>query len=242
MSITVTGPPWPSTQTLRAALASAPEIGTIAWGRSTCNKLEALTRLRAAGLYTPIYTTSLDEARQWRSWGLLVWGRMTRHSKGRDIATVRGHRWDTRDFWVQRITDVTHEFRAHAWGGRGFRLGVKRHNGATHVPGTRYASSIHADRKGWELCYSQETLNGVASEEVRRSLRQTAVEACAALSVPGGAVDLLLTRRGEIFVLEVNTAPALGEMTLGAYVEAIRRAFAPPVEPRPRRVRTTSSQ
>lgn len=52
-------------------------------------------------------------------------------------------------------------------------------------------------------------------------VEQLAIEAVEALGLDFGAVDILMTGDGSVYVLEVNTAPGLGNQdTLMAYVEA----------------------
>lgn len=227
--IQVTGPDWPSTQALQAALAQVPEVGQVRWGASPCDKLQAFSKLRAAGVPTPITTTSLEEAIDWVRWGLPVWGRKVRHSQGRDIAkfnasagrVVGGARWARRDFWVQ-VLPSTREWRCHVWGSRAFRTGLKVAIGMDRAL-AQGPNPIRSDRNGWSLCYSNAQLDQACPDRSR--IRALAKQACGALGVAGGAVDLLEGPRGELTVLEVNTAPALGPNTLEAYVEAIQRSF-----------------
>ena len=219
--IPVHGPDWPGTRALREALAAIPNPNAheIHWGTTPCDKLEALRRWRAAGLYTPIFTTSAAEAEDWLHWGLQVWGRRTRHSQGRDISSnPRSHKWHTSDFYVQIVPSVAYEVRVHVWAGRAFRFGIKQWQGSGPQPTGRNVR-IRAAKRGWELCYSQATLDKLLPE--RKPLREAAKAAVAALGVQGGAVDLLLTRSGDIYLLELNTAPSLGDNTLQAYVEHI---------------------
>ena len=53
-------------------------------------------------------------------------------------------------------------------------------------------------------------------------VEQLAVQAIVALQLDFGAVDILMDNNGDVFVLEVNTAPGLGnEETITAYVNAL---------------------
>lgn len=237
--ITVIGPDWPTTRSLRAALAEVPEVGSIHWGQGAGDKLSAFSRLRAGGVYSPLITTSLPEAEDWARWGLTVWGRKLRHTQGKDIARFNtlslkknfgGTRWRGRDFWVQVLPSIR-EWRVHVWDGVAFRTGTKqftlpdRQDGweLLHLNGPDNPAPVRSDRCGWQLCYSAAALDAVMPD--RKPLRETAKAACVALGIKGGAVDILEGTAGQLTVLEVNTAPALGELTLAAYVEKIRKSF-----------------
>ena len=237
--ITVLGPDWPSTSSLRKGLDEVPEEGTIRWGASPCDKFHAFSRLRSSGIYTPISTSDVKEARDWVRWGITVWGRRLRHTQGKDIArfnhearwTPGGRRWSNRDFWVQVLPSLR-EWRCHVWEGRAFRMGVKGINDADGVfnlspmRAMLHMAPIRSDRYGWQLCYSDAILN--QAREDRKPLRDLAKAACVALGISGGAVDILESLDGSLVVLEVNTAPALGEHTLEAYIEAIRKGIRKP--------------
>jgi hypothetical protein len=226
--IEVIGPNWPSTRSLREGLSTAHEDGTIHWGASPCNKLEALVRMRDAGVYIPQFTIDRLEALEWVDIGLEVWGRGVHHTQGKDITRFPyTKRWMDSDFWVQRVQGVTNEWRVHVWNGRGFRIGVKIPVVDYLVPTNRLqiATMVRSARNGWQLIYSQERLDSLSTREQRDSLIQLAAAACRSLGVIGGGVDIITTDRMEPTVLEINTAPALGEYTLAGYIREIRKGF-----------------
>lgn len=225
--INVTGPAWPSTAALRGALADIdnPRGISITYGASPCDKFTAMDRMRRAGVPTPTTTRDIEEARDWTHWGIETWGRKLKHSQGRDIArfntdtTLGGIRWCNRDFWVQRVQDVDYEFRVHVFNGRAFRTGIKQRN--EDVTTRPLSDVIRSDRNGWQLRYSAEHLQNLFPKPTRKVIRDIAGAACGTLDVRLGAVDILLTHAGDLYVLEVNTAPALGEKTLEAYTHVI---------------------
>jgi hypothetical protein len=106
------------------------------------------------------------------------------------------------------------EFRQHIWDGQCIRIGKKIQTG----PPTRVLP-VRSRRNGWTIDY------GAAPEEPLRSrLREVARGAVAALGLVGGAVDLIQSVAGEVYALEVNTAPSLRDaQTLSAYVKALTR-------------------
>lgn len=195
------------------------------------NKLDAMNTLRAKGVASPEVTADLATARRWDAAGAQVWGRKLMHKEGRDIVQAPGQLgWHKRDFWVKFIPS-SYDFRVHVWDGVAFRTGVKGHLDPQN------ASPVRSDRNGWLLNYNPEVYTQAGTKIQRNLIRQAAVNACAALGILGGAVDVLLGTDGNPYVLEVNTAPALGEFTLAAYVEVIIKwatdvpAEIPPVIP-----------
>lgn len=221
----ITGPNWTSTRALREAAASIPcsPDRTLPYGASPCNKLEAFIRLREAGVLVPDFVTScpVEQARRGEKW----WRRLLIHRSGMDIAT-HGARWRTGDFWTRRIENITGEFRVHCFAGKAFRTGMKVQTGV--AANTGRVSAIHSDRKGWSLCYSKERMEGEVPREQRKLIRRTCEAAAVALGLGDpvnarfSATDCLLTGSGEVYVLEVNTAPALGDNTLARYIQRLR--------------------
>lgn len=228
----VIGPNWPSTLTLRAALAEIPGPDVI-WGAAGMNKLEQLERLAEGGVPVPPFTSNKALSLEWKSTGE-VFGRFAKHSRGTDIlpssfafpdygislrrANARMVRWMTRDFYSQYIPSIA-EYRAHVWGKRCFRLGRKLPQGDPLPP---TGPLIRSSLRGYEVRYGG--LAEAVTAERRNQLWKLAITACTTLSYPHGAVDILESRDGDLFVLEVNTAPALGENTLKRYVEVITQA------------------
>ena len=56
---------------------------------------------------------------------------------------------------------------------------------------------------------------------IKEEAKNAAIKAVEALDLDFGAVDIIETRQGEIFVLEVNTAPGLEGKTVESYGNAI---------------------
>lgn len=65
--------------------------------------------------------------------------------------------------------------------------------------------------------------NGVQPSDTRDTL---AVGACLALGLDFGAVDIIEDKKGNFYVLEINTAPGLEGLTVTNYAEAFRNACA----------------
>jgi hypothetical protein len=215
---------WPSRILLETALRENLPLleGTLVYGHSPCDKLVALQRCQEAGILVPevLLTPPLTQIGQGEEW----WRRKLHHSQGRDIETnPLTHRWIRGDYWVKRIPNVLLEFRVHVVRGRAFRTGVK-----FPPEGIPDPTPIRSSVRGWNLCYSQTRMDTVSTLEQREGIREIAVRAVEAVGVPTdqfSAVDLLLTQGGGVYVLEVNTAPALGPETLSSYVEQVKKIW-----------------
>lgn len=247
--IRVTGPDWPSTRVLRQALAQVPQVGSVAWGASPCDKLEALRRLRVAGVPVP---KDRDTVPPTGTSGVWLGRRRTHHS-GKDIlfppsrGADRSYRelYAARDFYV-RLIPSRREFRVHVWGEHADRMGFKQQT--SELPRDKKLQRVvRSSERGWELCYSYEQLCTVSTSEERKELRRLARQVCSVLGVIGGAVDILQAEDGSFWVLELNTAPALGENTLDHYVRRIcehaeaRAVPTAPATPEPPRARARAT-
>ncbi len=156
------------------------------------NKRDQLIQLAAQGIPCPEVFDGPGNNRL---------GRNLYHQEGNDLLSGRG-----RDYWVQRV-NLTAEFRIHVFGGLSIRAGIKRPREAGHHPWIRTYTA------GWKIDYS-------TGKKIKDSRRVMAKRAVAALGLDFGAVDIGVTDRDQMVVLEVNTAPGLDE---GPSVEAYKR-------------------
>jgi hypothetical protein len=232
--ITIYGPDWPSTRKLREACANA-EIGpkdvSVCYGARTregalnstvrLDGVEQLTKLKEAGVKVPDFTIHCDEASDWVNEGDLVFGRARVHTQGRDIVGpgryIRGRfnrRWMNSEWWSKVVPDVKEEWRIHIF---------KRPNGKYRsiARGLKHQTDV-----AWRVMPVRNRANGWTMrhdinppESVRESARASVV----ALGYDFGAVDLLHTENGSVYVLEVNKAPGLDDYTCAAYVDSIVR-------------------
>lgn len=204
----VIGPEWESVEKLREALANV-QGPDFHWGTHAVQGVRQLQRLKAAGVQVPDFTTSLVEAQLWTRGGQQIWRRKNNHTQGRDIITNPRHRlWSQGDYWVEKIPAVA-EFRQHIFNDMAIRRGKKM-----KVEEGRWNEAIHSRRNGWHIDYS--------AQDAPVGMREIAKKAVKALGYLYGAVDLVQTADGKLWVLEVNSAPSLkDENTLRAYVKAI---------------------
>jgi hypothetical protein len=246
----VIGPDWESTRALQGALTGVESEKVLKWGQGGLDGLEQLQKLNEANIPCPTYITQLVYAKALAKAGDVVWGRKRHHTQGKDIvpadyklvegraaqeelrwittrkgnrvqrprivpAVAGGEHWNPKwlqsDFWVQFIPSVA-EFRQHIFNGKAIRVGRKiQVDVALGGP-----LLVRSRRRGWHIQYQ-----GVDAPE---GLRTLAKEAVASLGYLFGAVDILQGVDGQLYVLEVNSAPALTDAgTLAAYVDAVKR-------------------
>jgi hypothetical protein len=117
------------------------------------------------------------------------------------------------DFYVEKLS-CQREFRAHVWGGKVICLQAKM-----VPPGCD--NFIHNFENGCR--YTTQMLERwLTDKKEMDNINSTAIKSVKALGLHFGAVDLLLNKRGYLYVLEVNTAPGLrSDVAYLAYKTAI---------------------
>lgn len=216
MPIEVVGPNWPSLRMLRAALAEAPESGSINWATGHANKLEQLRAMAAGGVETPAFTEDYNTVHAAVHDGQLWLGRKFHHKEGRDILFPDRKFWRMRDYWTLFVPS-REEWRIHVFDGRSIARSKKIADAEPEDASNPNASRIRNWRNGWRFRHSPEPPKGI------RDFAKAMVRACGYLY---GACDILVKPDGGFCALEVNTAPAMDGYTLRAYVKAIRSKFA----------------
>lgn len=116
------------------------------------------------------------------------------------------------------ISGVRREYRAHVVRGKMIHIAKKVRPASTIEDSNTLVRNVHT---GW--VYS---VNSDIQDDIFRRVGELAVSACEALGLDFGAVDIIEKHStGELFVLEINTAPGIGEesTTLQKYCEAFQR-------------------
>jgi len=248
----IIGPDWPCTRLLKEALKDF-DSPDFRWGLGGKNGLEQLKDFQFHGLRTPKFTSDLETAKLWVRSGLKVFGRNLNHTQGKDIVDAKytprtpdrtpdlppsselrwittrkenrvqrlrstpgrsggeswNPKWLRKDFWVQ-VIEVKNEYRQHIFGEKAIRRGKK-----IQVSPQISNLPVRSRRNGWHLDYGQ--------FEAPSGLRDLGKAAVKALGYTHGACDIVEDLEGELWILEVNSAPSLGdENTLKAYVDAIK--------------------
>lgn len=173
----------------------------------------------------PDNTVSRDVAYQWLLDGtdVVVRNILQGHS-GAGITIIRavdGNKYAMGDVEFPRAPLYTayirknEEYRLHVMNGEVFF--VQRKARKLDVPDDQVNWQVRNLEGGF--IYAHENVD-VADEA-----KVAAVTAVEALGLDFGAVDLIKTKRGNFFVLEVNTACGLAGTTLDKYVEAFNRHY-----------------
>lgn len=187
------------------------------------NKLNSLRSFGRVGLRVPrIYTNKREIAR------FPVLGRDTHHYGGKDIVIINGsntgrNNFDAipdKDFYVEVIPSRA-EYRVHVFLGRVIRITKKVFRGHTRDD-VRVAERdiIRNDTFGWGH-------QNVDEREVPDNIKDAAKRSMAAVGLDFGAADVLIDMQGNPYVLEVNTAPRLGDTGIDLYVSEFMKLVAP---------------
>ncbi len=165
------------------------------------NKFQELARLKEMGVKVPPFSAILPPGG-----GEWIPRRMN-HQKGGDFLNPP----TAPDYFTLRVP-LAQEFRVHVFQGKSIRLGkqFKRDDFPNPHPWVR---NYHT---GWVYLWGGSWRNAIPS-----GVREVATKAVKALGRDTGAVDLGVTQGGEVFVLEVNTTPALEPNTITLYSERL---------------------
>lgn len=114
--------------------------------------------------------------------------------------------------WYSRYIPNNREYRFHVVGGEVVRTQRK------------YPDRPHLDTHGGKI---KNHANGYVFKAPQSKLRparlETAIATVQALGLDFGAVDAIIDSREDMYVLEVNTAPACSPLTAQAYTNALRQ-------------------
>ena len=165
------------------------------------SKHAQLRKFQEHGVPTVEFCTHNPQNAEW-------FARINGHQKGLDLL----HGVEYPDYYVRR-EPIQREFRVHIFKGKSIRTGIKR-------PGPIAHEWVRTLPGGWHLDYGSE-----CQRYIRNVHRDAARNACAALGLDFGAVDIGSTVDGRVLVFEVNTAPGLEGNTLTAYARKISGVF-----------------
>lgn len=180
------------------------------------NKLLAFRTFQEAGVSAPLWTTDIAEARNMLAARATVVCRtkLTGHS-GEGIVLVDPDNVNDlvrAPLYTQYIKKVN-EFRLHVFGDQVFF--IQRKARKKEVPDNEVNWQVRNHANGFIFAHQ-----GV---DVPEGHKELAVKAVKSLGLDFGAVDLIETKKGEAFVLEVNTACGLEGTTLEKYCEQFQQ-------------------
>jgi len=170
------------------------------------NKLKAFQAL--GDISTVPWTTDKNVAAEWDV--TVVRHSLTGHS-GEGIEIVnKGSPLPNAPLYTKYVKK-TYECRIHVFNGSVIDAQIKKRR-ADAEETNNLVRNIHT---GWVYCRE--------GFEAPEAGKQLAIQACAALGLDFGAVDLIYNQHyNQFYILEVNTAPGLEGTTLVNYVKAIK--------------------
>jgi glutathione synthase/RimK-type ligase-like ATP-grasp enzyme len=178
---------------------------------TSVNKLTCFQTLKAAGIDVPEFTIDKKEVKEWLNNEHIVLARvLLRASGGRGIEIIRtGEEIKDAGIYVKYIRKDS-EYRVHVVGEKVIDFAAKKRQ--TESEQTPDQKLIRSHANGWVFCRQ-----GVGLPDEAGAL---AVRSVKALGLDFGAVDMVVSKRGKPFVLEVNTAPGLEGQTIINYANA----------------------
>lgn len=200
------------------------------------NKLRAFEVFQNAGVKTVEWTNQRTIAQGWVEQGGMVYARTTLQGhSGAGIVIGYGNPAGVGDagdvqvtstlpsaqLYTKAILQERREFRIHVMDGKITYVQQKRRRDGFRENET-YSNLVRNHHTGWIYA----TQNADVCDEAKRE----AIRAIEALGLDFGAVDVI-TRRGEAWVLEVNTAPGMSGTNLETYATNFTRLMnGEPVE------------
>jgi len=185
------------------------------------NKFSTFIALQKAGIATPDFASSIDDAFTWWREGYNVYCRkkLNGHS-GEGITIIKAdENFPQGETAVSPLytkgINVKAEYRVHVFNGEVIDY-IKKRRAVDDVP-TDDQLLIRSHDNGW--IFTRENLNRLERVE------QLAIDAVEALGLDFGAVDIIKDFDNNCYVCEVNTACGLEGTTLENYLTAIRNYF-----------------
>jgi glutathione synthase/RimK-type ligase-like ATP-grasp enzyme len=186
--------------------------------RTAVSKVQTFEKLAEASLPVPRWSKSYEELKGKLPQGRNIIARQDGLSGGKGMALVNTEVSTPfrSDFFVERLS-CHREFRIHVFRGEVI------HSQAKYVP-----HGFDGIARNWEngCFFTSEQLDRFANAAQLRDLQELATKSVEALKLDFGAVDLLLTKKFQPYILEVNTAPGLRtDATYAAYEGAVRKLY-----------------
>jgi len=182
--------------------------------RLAVNKLSSFQRLHSQGVSVPEFTTDINIAKSWIEgrYKVVIRNKLTGHSGEGAVVVDNVDQLTQAPLYTKFIRNNT-EYRVHVMNGECIDFIQKKRRSGFEGGN----SEIKSHSNGWVFCR-----NGVTIDE---DVKREAIKAVAALGLDFGAVDVVTqVKRGEkkVYVLEVNTAPAMEGTTLTKYTEGFK--------------------
>ena len=200
----------------------------INWGHSNppgpCMNMEAKNAidkritydlLDQASIPCPPYTKDKETALEWIKKDKVVLARtLTKASEGRGIVILNVNKDINAPLYTQYIKKK-HEFRVHVVNGKPIKLQQKK------LRKNLQHNIIRNTKNGYVFGHISEDL----PVDIKERLSFLAVSAVKVLKLDFGAVDIIWNKHhNKLYVLEVNTAPGISELTAKTYADAFKNA------------------
>lgn len=186
-------------------------VNTVAAIAQASNKLHAFGSLSGKQLSTVPWTANQDVVKEWQTDGatIVVRKMLTGHSGAGIIILEKGDELIDAPLYTKYIFKVR-EYRVHATRLKAFDTQQK-------------IRDPNQEPKTWKVRSHENGFifarNNITPSDQRDQL---AVAAIQCLGLDFGAVDIVEDKKGNFYVLEVNTAPGLEGQTVDSYVNALQ--------------------
>lgn len=178
--------------------------------RLASSKLSSFRRFNETGVPIPDFTTDPNVARGWETDYL---GRTSEGFQGKGICVYRGCEVPQRHQLYVRFIPNEREYRLHVC--RGVVISFQR----------KYLERPELKGDGYIKNHAHGYVFATPKRALNKSRQEAAVAAVEALGLDFGAVDMVVDKQGQEYVLEVNTAPALSPLRIEHYVKALRECL-----------------
>ena len=124
--------------------------------------------------------------------------------------------WRGKDFWVEKIKNITDEWRITVFDGKVIARGLKWPGGEPVRKSVVVKRGLEVRNRmtGWVMRHDVEPTD---------EMREIAKKAVKCLGDLYGGVDIVRAIGERLFVLEVNTGQGMDNYTCGQYVKAVKR-------------------
>lgn len=176
------------------------------------DKLLSFRKFSEHGVSCPVWTTDKEVARSWNK--TIVARTLLRSHSGKGIVLVEpGEDIPNAKLYVQ-YKKKKHEYRVHVYQSTVIDVTQKKRRAGFE----NRDNQIRNHQNGWVYCRE-----GIQEPN---GLRDLALNACAAVGLSAGAVDIIWNEHeNQCYVLEINTAPGIEGTTCKKYTTEILRGL-----------------
>ena len=179
--------------------------------KKAVNKLQAFKALEGHCPLPP-FTESRAEASWWLPGAVVCRTVLNGHSGAGIVIAETEEQLVDAPLYTKYIKKE-HEYRLHVFNGKVF-----------HVQKKARSKAVADENVNWKIRnHGNGFIYAHVGVDVEDATKQIAVNAVAALGLDFGAVDMMVTKAGVWYVLEVNTACGLENTTLEKYVEQFKQ-------------------